>query len=149
MYGTVAANQIQTLEHIGLFDAPVRTTGLDALPLPTATGTPQTLEARTRSYMHANCAICHRPGGEYPAIDLRWSTALKDMNICNVDQNKGDVGVPTSKRMVPGMPGQSTLYLRMNTLDKLARMPQLATSVIDTVGTKLVLDWITATKMCP
>ena len=47
------------------------------------------------------------------------------------------------------MPGQSTLYLRMNTLDKLARMPQLATSVIDPLGTKLVLDWVTATKTCP
>jgi uncharacterized repeat protein (TIGR03806 family) len=148
-YGTVAANQIQTLEHLGLFDAPVRTTGLDALPLPTTTGTPQTLDARARSYLHANCAICHRPGGEYPAIDLRWSTALKDMNICNVDHNKGDVGVPTSKRMVPGMPGQSTLYLRMTTLDKAARMPQLATSVVDPLGTKLVSDWITATKVCP
>jgi uncharacterized repeat protein (TIGR03806 family) len=148
-YGTVMANQIQTLEHIGLFDAPVRTTGLDGLPLPTTTGTPATLEARARSYIHANCAICHRPGGEYPAIDLRWKTLLKDANICNVDQNKGDVGVPTSKRMVPGMPGQSTLYLRMNTLDPLARMPQLATSVLDPVGTKLVFDWITAKNMCP
>jgi hypothetical protein len=37
----------------------------------------------------------------------------------------------------------------MNTLNKLARMPQLATSVIDPLGTKLVSDWITNTKMCP
>ena len=149
MYGTVMANQIQTLEHIGLFDAPVRTTNLDGLPLPTLTGTPQTLEARARSYMHANCAICHRPGGEYPAIDLRWGTPLKDMNICNVDQNKGDVGVPTSKRMVPGMPMQSTMYLRVKSVDKATRMPQLATSVVDDVGSKLIFDWITATKVCP
>jgi uncharacterized repeat protein (TIGR03806 family) len=144
-----AANQIATLEHLGLFDAPVRTMGLDPLPTPTTTGTAQTLEGRARSYIHANCAICHRPGGEYPAIDLRWGTALKDANICNVDPNKGDVGVPTSKRLTPGMPGQSVMYLRMNTLDKLARMPQLATSVIDPLGTKLVSDWITATKTCP
>jgi uncharacterized repeat protein (TIGR03806 family) len=149
MYGATMANQIATLEHIGLFDAPVRTMGLDPLPTPTTTGPATTLDARARSYIHANCAICHRPGGEYPAIDLRWSTALKDANICNVDPNKGDVGVPTSKRFVPGMPGQSVLYLRMNTLNKLARMPQLATSVIDPLGTKLVSDWITATKTCP
>ncbi|HXU81116.1 MAG TPA: hypothetical protein VN914_06950, partial [Polyangia bacterium] len=44
-YGTIAANQIATLEHLGLFDAPVRTMGLDPLPTPTTTGTPQTLDA--------------------------------------------------------------------------------------------------------
>jgi hypothetical protein len=59
------------------------------------------------------------------------------------------VGVPTSKRFAPGMPGQSVMYLRMNTLNKLARMPQLATSVIDPLGTKLVFDWITQTTKCP
>jgi hypothetical protein len=147
-YGTVAANQIATLEHIGLFDLPVRTTGLTPLPTPQTTAS-ATLELRARSYLHANCAICHRPGGEYPDIDMRFSTPLKAMNLCNVAQNKGDLGVTGAKRMVPGVPAKSTMFLRMQSLMKGARMPQVATSVVDEVGTKLISDWITQTTICP
>jgi hypothetical protein len=147
-YGAVTANQIATLEHIGLFDLPVRTTGLAPLPTPQNSAS-AALDLRARSYLHANCAICHRPGGEYPDIDMRFGVPLKQMNLCNVDQNKGDLGVTGAKRLVPGTPAKSTMYLRMQSLDKGARMPQLATSVVDEVATKLISDWITQTKLCP
>jgi hypothetical protein len=143
------ANQLATLEHIGLFDAPVRR--IPSLTNPTADTRLQTLEARTRSYLHANCAICHRPEGEYADIDMRFGVALKDMSLCNVEPNKGDVGVPGALRIVPATPAKSVMVLRMLAKDKNAgRMPQVATSVVDTVGVKLVSDWITNNvKTCP
>lgn len=115
--------------------------------LPMATGT---LTDRARAYLHANCAICHRPDGNYPRIDFRWtSTAdLKAMNVCNVDPAKGDLGVTGSKLLAPGRPRASVIYLRMLDLD-LARMPQIGTHVVDADGAKLIADWITSVTACP
>jgi uncharacterized repeat protein (TIGR03806 family) len=141
------ANQIATLEHIGMFDAPVPIK--PALLNPGADTQAATLTSRARSYMQANCAICHRPEGEYPDIDLRFDTALKDTAICNVAPNKGEL-VAGSKRLTPANPMKSVMVLRMLAKDRMAgRMPQLATSVIDTVGVKVISDWITSVKTCP
>jgi hypothetical protein len=145
-YGGVMANQIATLEHIGLFDAPVRmrTPLLD----PAGTGA-QTLEARARSYLHANCAICHRPEGDYQDIDMRMGIALKDTGLCEAP-NKGDFNIPDAKRLFPLTPSKSVMYLRMQALDKKAgRMPQLATSVIDPTGSTVISDWIKSIRTCP
>jgi hypothetical protein len=153
--GGTKANQIATLEHIGLFDGPVKR--LDALPNPGEGVTPTmndpaTLVKRARSYMHANCAICHRPNGEYPDIDLRFDTELKGTNMCNISPNKGTLTVmpPTrAKRLAPGQPDISVTYLRAATLDEKVRMPQVATSVLDPLGTRLISDWIKSIAACP
>jgi uncharacterized repeat protein (TIGR03806 family) len=147
-YAGGTANQIATLEHIGLFDAEVKR--MAPIMNPSASATPATLEARARSYLHANCAICHRPGGDYPDVDMRFFIPFKDTSLCNVEPNKGDLNVVGAKRLVPGMPTKSVMYLRMLAPDKkTGRMPQLATSVIDPVGTKLISDWITKITACP
>lgn len=147
-YAGGMANQIATLEHIGLFDAPVPT--MAPLLDPGASNTPATRDARARSYLHANCAICHRPEGDYPDIDMRFTIPLKDTNLCNVAPNKGELGVVGAKRLFPATPSKSVMYLRMLAPDKkTGRMPQLATSVIDPVGTKLISDWITGITACP
>ena len=96
------------------------------------------------------CAICHRPDGPYSAIDLRFGVSLTDMNVCNIDPNKGDQGVTGSKRVFPAMPDKSVLLLRMQALDKMSgRMPQLATSVLDTNGINTISDWINSIATCP
>ena len=145
----VEANQIATLEHIGLFDAPVaRLAPLVDFRL-TGPSAPS-LEDRTRSYLHANCANCHRPEGNYSAIDLRFGVPLSMMKICNLDPNKGDQGVTDSKRLVPADPAKSVMLLRMQAPDKMSgRMPQLATSVLDPIGIGLVTDWIKSITTCP
>jgi uncharacterized repeat protein (TIGR03806 family) len=145
----VMADQLATLEHIGILDGPVnRLTPLVDPGAPDPTG--KTLEARVRSYLHANCAICHRPEGEYSAIDLRIGVKLADMNICNIDPNKGDLAVMGSKRLFPNNPAKSIILLRMQASDKVSgRMPQLATSVLDRAGIGLVTSWIKSITQCP
>lgn len=142
----VTANQIATLEHIGLFDAPVvRMPALADYRLTSAT-----VEDRARSYLHSNCAICHRPDGAYSAIDLRAGVTLASMKICNLDPNKGDIGVTGAKRLIPGAPDRSLMVLRMQAPDKASgRMPQLATSVLDTLGISLVSQWVQGITSCP
>ncbi|MES1206734.1 MAG: hypothetical protein ABUS79_12430, partial [Pseudomonadota bacterium] len=147
--GGVVANQIDTFEHLGMFDAPVPR--LAPLPDTALSASTDTVEARARSYLHGNCAICHLPGGSYSAIDLRFGTPLAMMNVCNIAPNKGDQGVTGAKRLLPGSPQKSVLLLRMQapagTDD--GRMPPLASAVLDAAGINLVSQWIKGTTTCP
>jgi hypothetical protein len=142
----VTANQIATLEHLGLFDAPVvRMAALSDYRVTTLTN-----EERVRSYLHANCATCHRPDGNYSSIDLRYGVSLLKMSICNLDPNKGDFGHLGAKRLVPADPANSLMLLRMQALTKdTGRMPQLGTSVLDATGIDLVTKWIQGITTCP
>jgi uncharacterized repeat protein (TIGR03806 family) len=147
-------NQIDRLAAMGVFDAPVPTPYKAALvlPYPGQLGSPPaqaTTEQKARSYLHANCAYCHRPDGSFSNIDLRYDVALKDMNICNTIPVKGDQGVPDSTNLTPGKPDKSTLYLRTNALPGNGRMPQIATFHIDDMGVKVIGDWITSITACP
>jgi hypothetical protein len=48
------------------------------------------LDARARSYLHVNCAHCHRFGGGGAAkIDLRQEVSLADMKIAGVRASLG------------------------------------------------------------
>ncbi len=79
------ANQLATLEHIDWFTAllPGEPDTLAALADPADTG--ESLTDRARAYLHTNCAQCHRPGGGTPSgMDLRATTALPAMNVCDV-----------------------------------------------------------------
>jgi uncharacterized repeat protein (TIGR03806 family) len=145
----ITADQLATLEHIGVLDAPI--TRLPPLVDPRiADPSGKNLEPRVRSYLQANCAICHRPEGEYSAIDLRFGVSLADTNMCNIDPNKGDLGVIGSKRLFPNDPARSIILLRMKAADKVAgRMPQLASSVLDPTGIAVVTSWIKSITKCP
>jgi uncharacterized repeat protein (TIGR03806 family) len=142
------SNQLATLEHIGLFDAPLGHSPalLDRLP-PASSAAP--LDARARAYLHANCSICHRPQGTGQSnADLRYATPLAQVGVCNVAPQEGDLGVPGARLVVPGMPGQSIVSLRMHALDA-KRMPPVASTLVDPDGTALVDSWIAALTGCP
>jgi hypothetical protein len=147
-------NQIDKLAAAGAFDVAVKKPYAAALftPYTGQLGGPPagaTSEQKARSYLHANCAFCHRPDGDFPNLDLRLGVALADMHICSVVPAKGDVGVPTATNLTPGMPMQSIMWLRMNALPGEGRMPQIATYRIDEEGVKVVGDWITSITACP
>jgi uncharacterized repeat protein (TIGR03806 family) len=139
----VTSNQLDTLEHIALFARPLER--LDALPSPAAADGAQ---ERARSYLHANCANCHRPQGSFEGIDLRYQTPLAGTGLCNQPPEKGDLGVAGALRLVPGMPDRSLLSLRMHTTE-MGRMPQIGTTVVDGLAVQLIDDWIRAMTSCP
>jgi uncharacterized repeat protein (TIGR03806 family) len=141
----VTSNQLQTLEHIGVFESALRKPLPVPLPLPTANA--GTVADRARSYLHANCAICHRPRGNFEQLDLRYGVPLAQMKICNANPEKGDLGVAGAKRLVPGEPAKSVLTLRMHKLD-MTRMPQIGTNVIDEGGVAAVEAWIRGLTTC-
>jgi uncharacterized repeat protein (TIGR03806 family) len=144
----VALNQIDRWQAQGLFATPPALPYPAPLPLPT--GAQGSLEQRARSYLHANCANCHRPDSQNALMDLRWTTAFADTDTCNALPSKGNLGVAGARRIVPGQPAQSLVSLRMHTLQERFRMPQIGTAVLDQQGAKVVDDWIASLPpTCP
>ncbi len=111
---------------------------------------PGTDEERARSYLHANCAMCHRAGAGAGAakIDLHIDRSFAELGACDVPPSAGDLGVAGSRIFLPGDPARSTLALRMRALDT-NRMPTLATRVVDEDGARAVEAWIRGVSACP
>jgi len=154
-------NQIDLIKQMGLFENTVPTPYKAAMitPYPSQVGSPPssaTVEQKARAYLHANCAFCHRPDDpDFFYTDMRLGVPFADMGLCGQDPQKSDLGVIGSKRLDPGKPMNSLLWLRMNAaLDEAARepdrMPPLASYVVDPDGTKVVGDWISSLSgPCP
>jgi hypothetical protein len=77
------------------------------------------------------------------AFDLRYETPLEQMGVLDVAAKLDDLGQDELALVRPGLPQHSAIYLRMLDLG-LARMPQLATTVVDVPGSALVGEWIAA-----
>jgi hypothetical protein len=102
----------------------------------------QPLDARARSYLHANCAICHRPSGPTPALmDLRHDRPLAATGACDVPPTLGDLGIPDARIIAPGEPDRSELLSRMSRRDAFG-MPPVASLLPDEEGAALIREWI-------
>jgi mono/diheme cytochrome c family protein len=142
------ANQLTTLDTIGVFSPRLAPPAAQQPALPDPFGAAGTLDARARAYLHTNCANCHRPGGSTPSpMDLRWQTALGATNACNVTPQAGDLGVANARIIAPGAPDRSVLVLRTNRRDAVA-MPPLASHVVDAQGVQLLRQWIAQLGGC-
>ncbi len=100
---------------------------------------------RVRSYLDANCAYCHQPGGPTRAQwDGRISTQLTDAGIVGVPalNNLGDVyGITPTQIVFPDKPDQSAIFRRIADLEPY-HMPPLGTTVVHTNAVGLVEKWI-------
>jgi uncharacterized repeat protein (TIGR03806 family) len=141
------SNQLATLDHLGMFSAPLPEPP-DALPQLSDPAGKDPLEARARSYLHGNCSHCHRPnGGGQGTMDLRYAQSLHDTSTCNAVNTQGMVGTAT-QLIAPGAPQDSIVSLRLHATDS-KRMPPVAVTITDPLGTKLIDDWIRSLTACP
>lgn len=147
--GGVSANQLATLDHIGLFDARLwqLPDELSRLPVPADAGP---VADRARAYLHGNCSFCHRPGGtgRGPA-DFRFSTPFAAVGVCDAVPQTGDLGVAGARLLKPGDPSRSIISLRTHAPFGADRMPPLGSHLVDPVGTQVLDDWIRAVISCP
>jgi uncharacterized repeat protein (TIGR03806 family) len=141
------ANQLATLDHIGMFGAPLPQAPETAPKLSPPSGS-DALDLRARAYLHANCAHCHQPmGGGQGTMDLRYFTSFKDTLTCNAANTQGPVD-GAAKLVLPGSPAMSILSKRIHAVDS-KRMPPVGVSVVDAMGDQLLDDWITSLTACP
>jgi hypothetical protein len=147
-------NQLRVLEQIDLVKARGgrnRETTLDPEKLPRLADPydqSQPLEARARSYLHANCSICHmQAGGGNAQINLEYSASLTRMNAIELMPLHHKFALDDARIIAPGHPERSTLLHRMaHRGEGSGQMPQLATYLVDQAAVKLMEDWIRSLK---
>lgn len=142
------ANQLETIEHVMMFSAPLPgpVNTLDALSDPADNSA--SAESRARAYLHTNCAQCHRENGPTPSsMDLRYTTALADTNACDAPPLGDDLGVANARLIAPGNAAASLVVERMQRRDVHA-MPPIGSNVTDSNGVAQIAAWIDALSGC-
>jgi putative heme-binding domain-containing protein len=99
------------------------------------------IDDRARSYLHANCSMCHHLGGNaIVSFFLR-----RDMPFDQLRTDKGTgvgtFGLRDARIIVPGDPYRSILLYRMAKLGY-GRMPYIGSQVVDRRGVVLIDEWI-------
>jgi len=137
----VTDNELHTWNHLNVFDTNLTLAELKKFPKLARLGDPaESLEARARSYLDANCANCHRPGGTVAYFDARFDTPLAQQNLIGarvlIDQR-----IDGARVIAPNDLWRSILYMRANTTEAF-KMPPLARNTIDGQGMALLQKWI-------
>lgn len=100
------------------------------------------LEGRVKSYLHANCAICHvDAGGGNAAMWLGYTTPLDKMRLVGETPLHDKFGIPDARIIAPGAPEKSVLLKRISMRGR-GQMPPLASSQIDKEGIAVVEAWV-------
>jgi hypothetical protein len=145
-YAGDVQNQLDALARLDVFD---RELDDRPEPLPMPHDETRPLEQRARSYLHANCAHCHRPGGWAPQamnLDLRMTTPLSQTHACDRVQIS-PVG-PLDRRITAGQPERSAIYTRTQRLDE-GRMAPIGSHRVDPLVEVTVGAWIEQLGECP
>src|SRR5207249_4947042 len=100
------------------------------------------IEQRARSYLDANCAACHRPGGARAVFDARYDTPLAKQNLIHGKLVAADLGIADAEGLKPGDPDHSMIYQRMKRRHDVFNMPPLASQIPDKEALKVLEEWI-------
>lgn len=141
-YGGVVANQLATLEHLGVFTKPLPKPASELPRLVDYQDTAHPLEDRARSYVHANCAHCHRRwGGGNADFQLLQTLPLAELGVLDAKPGQGNFGLKDPRILVAGDPDRSLVLHRMQRTG-LGRMPHIGSNLVDESAVKLIHDWI-------
>jgi uncharacterized repeat protein (TIGR03806 family) len=139
----VTDNELRALNRAGLLYPAIDESEIPGIEqLSAVTNSAATYVERARSYIDANCAQCHQPGGSGPTFDARYDTPLGSQNIIGTIAVKGNLGYDNVDIVTPNDVWRSSLYDRMNTDNSTIQMPPLARNLIDTNAVQLMAEWI-------
>ena len=142
-------NQLRTLNRIGLFNLAFDEAGITNFQqLSALTNVSASLEQRARSYLDANCAQCHQPGGTGITFDARYTTPLAGQNITNYPA-AFNLGVDNACIVKSQDVWRSMLYQRINTTNHTIQMPPLARNLVDTNAVAVIGAWINSLPGTP
>lgn len=137
----VADNELRTWNHLRLFAPAFKENAVQKFAaLAAGDDITRPLVDRARSYLDANCAQCHRPGGTVANFDARYDTPLEKQALIDgpvlIDQ-----GIDRPRVISPHDIWRSIAYMRVDTMGDI-RMPPLARETIDQKGVQLLGEWI-------
>ena len=137
-------NQLRTWSYLQMFnaDADLKEDAIAGLAHTCRIDDPAaTLEDRVRSYLDANCAHCHRPGGTGASWDGRFETPLAKQGILN-GELRDTMGIAGAKLVVPGDPARSMMHERMGSSIPGRQMPPVGRNVVDEKAREVIREWI-------
>jgi mono/diheme cytochrome c family protein len=138
-----ADNQLRAWRHAAMLENAPPEQVIDTLPRLAAIGdTAVPLDRRVRSYLDANCAQCHRPGGARGTFDTRFDTPLARQGLVGGKLIAADLGIPDAAVVTSGSPERSMVYLRMNRRSDAFNMPPLASHRVDEEALAALAAWI-------
>ncbi|MBM3837579.1 MAG: c-type cytochrome [Verrucomicrobia bacterium] len=101
------------------------------------------LNERVRSWLHVNCAHCHREGAGGSVVShFDYETKLDAMKAIGRPPSQGTFGLVGANVITPGDPHSSVLYYRIMTTGQ-GRMPHIGSRWVDEAGAKQIHKWIT------
>ncbi len=145
----VTDNQLRALNRIGLLYPALDESGITNIEaLSALTNTAASYQQRARSYLDANCAQCHLPGGTGITFDARYDTPLTNQHLINFPA-AFSLGLDNAKIISPNDVWRSVIYERMDVVNPLIQMPPLARNLIDTNAVQVMADWINSFTNTP
>ncbi len=138
------ANQLETLNALGIFSTTLSVTDLENYIEARALDDESApLEHRVRSYLDTNCSHCHQPGAQGDGFDARLSTPLNLQNLINaIPQRYEDLG-PDGRYIKPGNTALSAVHVRTNAVGNGDAMPPLAKNMAHGQGVAALQAYIT------
>jgi len=132
--------QWKQLERLGLLPDLTNSVAKSVLSKPSDRSL--TTADRARSYLHANCAHCHREhaGGSVLSY-LNFDMPLEKAGLLRAVPMRGQFGIPEASVVTPGDPFSSLLYYRI-VKSGTGHMPYLGSKHVDPLGAELVYEWI-------
>lgn len=105
---------------------------------------PGPVETRARSWLHANCAHCHRRhGGGSAPLEVNFDRPLSEAALLWQKPTRGDFTLTNAHLITPGEPSQSVLNYRIASMGS-GHMPPLGAREIDDRAAALLWDWVRA-----
>lgn len=149
--GGVKDHQLRALEHVGYFSGELpkesKEPTLQALVDPYDLG--QDTERRARSYLHANCSVCHvEAGGGNARLQLEFTTVRDRMELIGGRPQHDSFGLRDAMLVSPGHPDRSVLIHRLSVRGR-GQMPPLALNTVDERAVALMRSWIGAMPAGP
>lgn len=100
------------------------------------------VESRARSWLHANCAHCHRRhGGGSVQLMVNADLPTAEAMLLNEKPVRGELGLTDARVIAPGKPEQSVLVARIARSGN-GHMPMIGAREVDPHGFRLLWDWI-------
>ena len=141
-YTAGSDNQLRTWSSIGMFNTSLGDGTIAGTARLSAVGdTSASLQDRVRSYLDANCANCHLPGGAPASFDARFSTPLANQGLINGSVYNA-LGISGARVVVPRDVSKSILQVRVHSTDEAVRMPPIGRYTRDEVADQAITDWI-------